>query len=506
VNWASFHPTLPLVISGADDRVIKMWRMNDTKAWEVDTLRGHKNNVSCVLFHPRMDTIISNSEDKSIRVWDISKRVAIKTFERAADRFWILAAHPTRNLLAAGHDGGMLVFKFERERPAFASFKGQTFYVKDNYLRMHHIHHKRDVPITSLRRGAGDGGSIEFGEGPRALQYNVLNQSETSILISSIFEGGSYELIHLHKDNVQMEPSRGLGRSVVFVARNRIAVLDRSRTTILIKNMNNEMTKQLPSPIPRPDGLFFAGTGRVLIAKDDRIFLFEINSCRLLADVQVGRVRYVFWNSEHSLVALVSKFGLTVCGKQLDVMCSVTETVRLKSGAFDENDIFIYTTSNHIKFCLPIGDNGLIRTLDAPVYICSVYRGTIYCLNRKRNAVSIEVDMAEARFKLALAQERYTDVMKMVKHSRLCGQAILSYLQKKGAPQVALYFVEDHQTRLNLALECGNIKVAVESATELDSAQSWDKLGVAALQHASRKWWKRLTSGVRILTGSRFTI
>jgi coatomer protein complex subunit alpha (xenin) len=32
VNWASFHPTLPLVVSGADDRTVKLWRMNDSKA------------------------------------------------------------------------------------------------------------------------------------------------------------------------------------------------------------------------------------------------------------------------------------------------------------------------------------------------------------------------------------------------------------------------------------------------------------------------------------------
>ena len=30
VNWASFHPTLPLVVSGADDRTVKLWRMNGT--------------------------------------------------------------------------------------------------------------------------------------------------------------------------------------------------------------------------------------------------------------------------------------------------------------------------------------------------------------------------------------------------------------------------------------------------------------------------------------------
>ena len=31
VNWASFHPSMPLVVSGADDRQIKLWRMNDNK-------------------------------------------------------------------------------------------------------------------------------------------------------------------------------------------------------------------------------------------------------------------------------------------------------------------------------------------------------------------------------------------------------------------------------------------------------------------------------------------
>lgn len=28
VNWVAFHPTLPLIVSGADDRQVKLWRMN----------------------------------------------------------------------------------------------------------------------------------------------------------------------------------------------------------------------------------------------------------------------------------------------------------------------------------------------------------------------------------------------------------------------------------------------------------------------------------------------
>lgn len=28
VNWVSFHPTLPLIISAGDDRLVKLWRMS----------------------------------------------------------------------------------------------------------------------------------------------------------------------------------------------------------------------------------------------------------------------------------------------------------------------------------------------------------------------------------------------------------------------------------------------------------------------------------------------
>ena len=100
----------------------------------MDTLRGHVNNVSCVVFHSKQDIIVSNSEDKSIRVWDVTKRTGIHTFRREHDRFWILASHPEINLLAAGHDSGMIVFKLERERLAFSISGDSMFYAKDRFF------------------------------------------------------------------------------------------------------------------------------------------------------------------------------------------------------------------------------------------------------------------------------------------------------------------------------------------------------------------------------------
>ena len=47
----------------------------------------------------------------------------------------------------------------------------------------------------------------------------------------------------------------------------------------------------------------------------------------------------------------------------------------------------------------------------------------------------------------------------MVRTAKLVGQSVISYLQKKGYPEVALHFVQDQRTRFSLALECGNIEV-----------------------------------------------
>eukprot|EP01034_Spumella_vulgaris_P022091 gene22091-28190_t len=99
---------------------------------------------------------------------------------------------------------------------------------------------------------------------------------------------------------------------------------------------------------------------------------------------------------------------------------------------------------------------------------------------------NLEIDITEALFKLALERKDYSEVMRMVKHSRLCGQAIISYLQEKGYPEVALHFVHDNKTRFKLALACGNIEVAMNVAYELGD-NAWRQLGVEALRQGNHE-------------------
>ncbi|KAM1008111.1 hypothetical protein PS2_004569 [Malus domestica] len=147
-------------------------------------------------------------------------------------------------------------------------------------------------------------------------------------------------------------------------------------------------------------------------------------------------------------------------------------------GARDDNGVFIYTTLNHIKYCLPNGDSRIIRTLDVPVYITKVYGKPIHCLDRDGKNRAIVVDATEYVFKLSLLKKRYDQVMSMIRSSELCGQAMIAYLQQKGFPEVALHFVKDERTRFNLALGSGNIQIAVASAKEIDEKDHWYRLGV----------------------------
>jgi len=110
----------------------------------------------------------------------------------------------------------------------------------------------------------------------------------------------------------------------------------------------------------------------------------------------------------------------------------------VKSGTWDEQGIFIYSTLNHLKYALPNGDNGIIRTLDQPLYVAGIVGNTVYTLDRDSKPREISIDPTEFKFKLALIDRKYDQVLNIIRNSNLVGQAVIAYLQKKGYPEVCL--------------------------------------------------------------------
>ena len=55
---------------------------------------------------------------------------------------------------------GMIVFKLERERPAYATHGGTLYYVKERFLRAYDYQSQRDNPLISIRRSTTAGAQL----------------------------------------------------------------------------------------------------------------------------------------------------------------------------------------------------------------------------------------------------------------------------------------------------------------------------------------------------------
>lgn len=301
-------------------------------------------------------------------------------------------------------------------------------------------------------------------------------------------ENSTYDLYSIPKDSdsqsSEIESKRSSGVTALWVARNRFAVLDRTNQ-LVIKNFKNEVTKKIQTS--NCDEIFYAGTGMLLLREADYVTLYDVQQLRNLAQIKIAKCKYVIWSADMSHVALLAKHTVIVCNRRLELLCSIHESTRVKSGAWDDNGVFVYTTSNHIKYCIVNGDHGIIRTLELPIYITRIKGNQVFCLDRECRTRVLNVDTTEYKFKLALINRKYEEVLHMVRNARLVGQSIIAYLQQKGYPEVALHFVKDEKTRFGLALECGNIEVALESAKALDDKACWDKLSQAALMQGNHQ-------------------
>ncbi|KAJ7695513.1 coatomer WD associated region-domain-containing protein [Mycena olivaceomarginata] len=307
------RPTLPLIISAARDRTITIWRMSETKAWEVDSCRGHFNNVSTVLFHPKHELIVSCGEDKTICV---------------------LASHPNLNLFPPGHDSGLIVFKLKHERPAFAVCQDSLYYIRDNAC----------IP-------------------PRMLSFNP---AERAVLVTSSSDNGLYEFTALLQQaqgelkDSRVDSKKGAGQSAIFMARNKFAVI-----------------KTIKPPV-QTNEIFHRGTASLILSSTSSVVFYDIRQQKTLAESNDG-----------SLVALMSKYTITIANKNSQHSL-IHETIRIKSGAWDDSGVFIYSTLNHVKY-LP--------------------------------------------FKLALLKNNYEEMLYIICTSALLGQNIIAYLQQKGFPE-----------------------------------------------------------------------
>jgi coatomer protein complex subunit alpha (xenin) len=466
VNWACWHPNRNLAVSCSDDQTVKIWRLSETEFALLATLRSHSFNVSCAVFHPTLDVVISASEDHTVRVWDSKRFIHLAKYRRQDDRFWAVAAHPKWPILAAGHDTGITVMRLMRQRPTFDVFGKFIYYYSDSAIHLYNLDSQTDTVVGTTKPRIVSGRASPLDPPPRSFSYSATHKK---LLV------GHDEKIELHTletGDVKLID----GAQPAWVSRNQYGWL--SKGQLFLSEVNGVSATTVP--IPKALRLFPAHAGGVLLAATDQVTLFDTVHQRVVAERACPTPRYAFFAPPY--VALISATAVTVATLDLAQCATFHDGARVKSGAWYEG-FFVYSTKTQVKYLLPNGDNGIIRSLSERVYIAAVQEKQIVALTADAEIRRFDVDLTECRFKAALGEGNLAKVSAILRHARLCSESIIDYLQRQGHPEVALLFVEDPAAKFRLAVASGDLKTAVDAAVRLDDPATWERLVDEAILH-----------------------
>lgn len=233
--------------------------------------------------------------------------------------------------------------------------------------------------------------------------------------------------------------------------------------------------------------IFQATIGKILVKCSDEVLLFDIVSKEVVAEIQFANLTRVYWSSNMSYVALCSRNVITVCTKNLEPICTIKESSKIKSGCFDDENGFIYSTYSHLKYLLvhesmknnlaeSSNNCGIFKALENPVYVCGFVGSKIFYINRDSKVIRQDVNTAEYELKIALKNKKINDVIKILKKGQLCGNAVINYLKQENCSDIALLFEKDPKTRFNLAISSGNIKEAYKNAEDIKEKDTYLKL------------------------------
>jgi coatomer subunit beta' len=150
IRFLEVHPTLPYVISTADDMSMKLWNwdkgwdciqvfeghahyvmmakfnMKDTntfasasldrtvKVWGLGaavphfSLEGHERGVNCIDYYPGGDKpyLLSGADDKTVKIWDYQTKACVNTLDGHANNVCSVVFHPRLPIVLSGSEDG----------------------------------------------------------------------------------------------------------------------------------------------------------------------------------------------------------------------------------------------------------------------------------------------------------------------------------------------------------------------------------------------------------------
>jgi len=162
----------------------------------------------------------------------------------------------------------------------------------------------------------------------------------------------------------------------IFISKDRICSLDSNTRELLVSSFDGTNSRKWPimkKGLTKIDMIFPAPLGKILVAADDSLFMYDLSAKRVIYELSVSDVRRVQWNPQFTHCVVITKTSIFVLDRTLSVINQQKETSKIKSGCFDEQNSFVYSTSTHIKYMFLEGKtSGTFKSIEEPVYVAFV--------------------------------------------------------------------------------------------------------------------------------------
>ncbi len=182
VTSVAFSPDGQYVVSGYNDNTIKL--CNVLRGRQIRTLTGHKGSVTSVAFAPDGQYVVSGSFDNTVKLWDVSTGKEIRTLTGHVSNVYSVAFSPDGRYVVSG------------------SF--------DNTVKLWDVSTGKEIrTLTGHKRGVN---SVAFSSDGR---YVVSGSDDRTIKLWNILTGRVISTLTGHRDGVNSVAFSSDGKFVV---------------------------------------------------------------------------------------------------------------------------------------------------------------------------------------------------------------------------------------------------------------------------------------------------
>ncbi|XP_017105574.2 coatomer subunit beta' [Drosophila bipectinata] len=480
----------PYLISGADDRLVKIWDYQNKTC--VQTLEGHAQNISAVCFHPELPIVLTGSEDGTVRIWHSGTYRLETCLNYGFERVWTISSMRGTNNVALGYDEGSIIIKVGREEPAMSMdvVGGKIIWAK--HSEMQQVNLKTIADGTEIKDGerlpvaVKDMGACEIY--PQTIAHNPNGRF---VVVCGDGEYIIYTSMALR--------NKAFGSAQEFVwalESNEYAIRENNGTVRLFRNF-----KERKSFTPEYGAESIYGGYYFGVKTSSGLAFYDWETLQLVRRIEV-QPKNVFWNESGSLVCLATDDSYFVLGVDTALVANAVET---KEGLEDDGvesafnvlgetsesvktglwvgDCFIYTNSvNRINYYVG-GEIVTVSHLDRTMYLLGYVPkdNRLYLGDKELNVISFCLQLSVLEYQTAVMRrdfERADLVLPTIPKEHRT--RVAHFLEKQGFKSQALQVSTDGDHKFDLALQIGELEIAVKLAREAENSQKWTQLADVA--------------------------